>query len=149
MEFVNYLNPPQIEVYEMVRRKVRVDENTQICRKYDIFGFFDAKLRKLTMCTNIIKKYSNAQRNFNETLMHESVHVAQSCKSGFTFLDSFGIKTSLMPLSSAKENDLRKVLAFDSRLKQTDREAFWMEDKPEMVKYVVKKYCRIQSSGRQ
>jgi hypothetical protein len=143
MEFINYLNPSEMEVYEMVRKKVRVDENASICRKHQFFGFFDAKTRKLTICTETISKSWDVRAHINETLMHESVHVAQSCKSDFAFLDSFGIKTSLMPLSSAKENDLRKVLAFDSKLRQTDREAFWMEDKPGIVKYVVKKYCRL------
>ena len=46
-----------------------------------------------------------------------------------------------MPLSYQKEQDLKKVIAFDSRLKNIDREAFWMEDKPEKVKYVIQKYC--------
>ena len=93
------------------------------------------------MCTDTLKKFENLHTNVNETLMHESVHVAQSCKTRFTFLDSFGINPSLMPLSYQKEQDLKKVIAFDSRLKNVDREAFWMEDKPEKVKYVVQKYC--------
>ena len=57
------------------------------------------------------------------------------------YLRAFGVKSSAMPLSAAKAAGLGKVLAFDSRLAQIDREAFYMENKPELVKYVVRKYC--------
>ena len=141
MEFLLYLSTQQMDIYRMVSNKVRVVENAPVCRKYKIFGFYDTTKRVLTMCTDTLKKFENLHTNVNETLMHESVHVAQSCKTKFAFLDSFGINPSLMPLNYQKEQDLKKVIAFDSRLKNVDREAFWMEDKPEKVKYVVKKYC--------
>ena len=141
MEFLLYLSTQQMDVYKMVSNKVRVVENAPVCRKYDFFGCYDPATKVLTICTSKIKQSSDPQTNVNETLMHESVHVAQSCKTRFTFLDSFGINPSLMPLSYQKEQDLKKVIAFDSRLKNIDREAFWMEDKPEKVKYVIQKYC--------
>ena len=141
MEFLLYLSTQQMDIYRMVSNKVRVVENAPVCRKYKIFGFYDTTKRVLTMCTDTLKKFENLHTNVNETLMHESVHVAQSCKTKFAFLDSFGINSSLMPLNYQKEQDLKKVIAFDSRLKNVDREAFWMEDKPEKVKYVVQKYC--------
>jgi hypothetical protein len=141
MEFLLYLSTQQMDVYKLISKKVRVVENAPICRKYDIFGFYSSEQKVLTMCTETIKKFPNLYVNTNETLMHESVHVAQSCKSGFAFLDPFRISSSLMSLSYQKENDLKKVIAFDPRLKDADREAFWMEDKPEKVKYVVQKYC--------
>lgn len=141
MEFLLYLSTQQMDIYKMVSNKVRVVENAPICKKYDIFGFYDSSVKVLTICTSKLKQSSDLQTNVNETLMHESVHVAQSCKTRFAFLDSFGINPSLMPLSYQKEQDLKKVIAFDSRLKNIDREAFWMEDKPEKVKYVVQKYC--------
>jgi ABC-type methionine transport system ATPase subunit len=141
MEFLLYLSTQQMDVYKMVSNKVRVVENAPICKKYDIFGFYNTAVKLLTICTSKLKQSSDPQTNVNETLMHESVHVAQSCKTKFAFLDSFGINPSLMSLSYQKEQDLKKVIAFDSRLKNVDREAFWMEDKPEKVKYVVQKYC--------
>ena len=141
MEFLLYLSTQQMDIYKMVSNKVRVVENAPICKKYDIFGFYDTVVKVLTICTSKLKQSSDPQTNVNETLMHESVHVAQSCKTRFTFLDSFGINPSFMPLSYQKEQDLKKVIAFDSRLKYIDREAFWMEDKPEKVKYVLQKYC--------
>jgi len=143
MIFTQYLDHIELQVYHMVSKVVAIEENSAICSKKDIYGYFDAQTRTLTMCTNTLRGTFDVRGNINETLMHESVHVAQSCKTNFSFLGSFGIKPSLMPLSSARENDLRKVLAFDWRLNQIDREAFWMEDKPLKVKCVVKKYCRL------
>ena len=93
------------------------------------------------MCTSKIKTHANVETNVQETLSHESVHVAQSCKSNFRYLSSFGINSSSMNLSYYKEIDLKKVISFNPDLKQIDREAFWMEDKPEKIKQVLKKYC--------
>jgi hypothetical protein len=77
----------------------------------------------------------------NETFLHEAVHAAQACKTGFRYLAPFGMPRATLQLSAAKEADLRKVVAFDRNLKLTDREAFFMETRPQLVRYVVKKYC--------
>ncbi|QPX48200.1 hypothetical protein PQC13_gp235 [Synechococcus phage S-SRM01] len=141
MEFLLYLSTQQMDVYKIVSQKVRVVENSSVCKKYSVFGFYSSTQKTLSICTDKIKSYQNVEKNVNETLMHESVHVAQSCKTKFRHLTSFGINPSSMPLSYYKEADLKKVIAFDRNLKNIDREAFWMEDKPEKVKYVVQRYC--------
>ena len=41
MDFLFYLSPQSMEIYQMVSRKIRVVENTPICRKHDIYGWFD------------------------------------------------------------------------------------------------------------
>jgi len=141
MEMTPYLSPPVQEVLSMVARKVRIIENGPACRKYDIFGFFNAADRELTICSRRISSYASPYRDFDETVLHESVHVAQACRVSFRYLTPFGIRSSSMPLSAAKRADLRKVIAFNSALKDIDREAFYMEDKPELVRYVMRKYC--------
>ena len=55
MEFLLYLSPASQEIYQMISRKVMVVENTPICRKHDIFGFFDSKKNIMTFCTSKIK----------------------------------------------------------------------------------------------
>jgi hypothetical protein len=141
MEFLLYLSPDGQFIYNMVSKKVRVVENAPICRQHDIFGFYSATKKTLTFCTDKIKTYGNIEYNVFETLLHESAHVAQSCKGNFQELIPFGINSSSMYLNSRRENDLKKVIAYDRNLKQIDREAFWMEDKPSQVKYVLQKYC--------
>jgi hypothetical protein len=54
----------------------------------------------------------------------------------------FGISLSNMPLSKEKLNDIKnslKVTKGNSYL--IEHEAYWMEDKPDKVSYVLKKYC--------
>lgn len=130
-----------MDIYNMVIKKATIVENASVCQKHKIFGYYSTPVRRITMCTENIKKFSGLQININETFMHEAVHIAQSCKAKFRGLEAFGISPSLMRLSDTKEKSLKQVIAFDSRLKNIDREAFWMEDKPEKVKYVVRKYC--------
>ena len=141
MEFLLYLSPDGQSIFNMVSKKVQVVENAPICRQYDIFGFYSASKKTLTFCTDKIKTYGNVEYNVFETLLHESTHVAQSCKGNFQELRPFGINSSSMYLNGRREKDLQKVIAYDRNLKQIDREAFWMEDKPEKVKYVIQKYC--------
>ncbi len=141
MEFLLYLSPDGQSIYNMVSQKVRVVENAPVCRQYDIFGFYSAPKKTLTFCTDKIKSYGDVDHYVFETLLHESTHVAQSCKGNFRDLIPFGINPSSMYLTERRETDLKKVVAFDYRLKQVDREAFWMEDKPSQVKYVLQKYC--------
>lgn len=95
----------------------------------------------MVFCTDKIVSKGNPKYYVNETLFHESVHVAQACKTNFKYLSSFGINYYSMVLNSQRESDLKKVISFDSGLKNIDREAFWMEDKPSKVKYVLQKYC--------
>lgn len=125
----------------MVSRKVRVLDNGPACSKYDIFGFFEARRRELTICSRTILNSPSSDEDFNATVLHEAVHVAQSCRTGFRHLEPFGMNTNAMPLSAAKLAGLKMVIAFDARLAHIDREAFFMEDKPGLVTYVVKKYC--------
>jgi len=141
MQFLLYLSTQTMDIYNLVSKKVRVVENPPICRQYDFFGFYDSKQKVLSICTSRIKSHGNIENYVSETLLHESVHVAQSCKTNFKYLTPFGINQSSMDLNYQRENDLKKVIAFNTYLREIDREAFWMEDKPNQVKYVLKKYC--------
>ena len=76
----------------------------------------------------------------NETLLHESAHIAQYCKNNS--LTPLGIANSQIHLSSRRNQDVESAVKIaGSNVRQIEREAFWMEDKPNEVKYVVKKYC--------
>lgn len=141
MEFLLYLSPESMDIYNMVSKKVRLSENTPICMKHNIFGFYDASKKVFSICTNRIKSYGNVREYIEETLFHESVHVAQSCKTKGGYLEPLGISPSKMNLNQRRKTDLKNAIAFDPRVKYIDMEAYWMEDKPEKVKYVIQKYC--------
>jgi hypothetical protein len=124
----------------MISRRVQVVENTLICRKYDIYGWFNVNEKIMTICTDRILSRGESKYYVNETLLHESVHIAQYCKN--KSLTPLGISSSQMNLSSRRNQDVESAVKISGpSVRQIEREAFWMEDKPNEVKYVVKKYC--------
>ena len=140
MEFLFYLSPQSTEIYQMISRRIRVVENTPICRKHDIYGWFNVIEKTMTICTNRIISNDNSKYYMNETLLHESAHIAQYCKNNS--LTPLGIANSQIHLSSRRNQDVESAVKIaGSNVRQIEREAFWMEDKPNEVKYVVKKYC--------
>jgi hypothetical protein len=143
MEFLLFLKPQTQEIYQMISRKVSVYENAPICRKHDIFGWFDSKNRVMVICTNKVKSEGlNPEFDINQTVLHESVHVAQWCKNSYNKIYEFGIPVSSMPLSKKKKEFLDDlVFTYGKKHRNLEHEAYWMEDSPEKVKYVVKKYC--------
>ena len=143
MEYVTYLNPVALQVQSMVARKARIIEDGPLCRRNDFVGFFDASRREMSICTSRIKAVSpwDYSRLINETLLHESVHVAQACKARAGYLKPLGIRRASMSLSSGRRADLRKALGYDSSLGHIEHEAYFMEDKPKLVLHVLNKYC--------
>ena len=140
MEFLLYLSPESTEIYQIISRKIRVVENTPICRKYDIYGWFNITKKTMTICTDRIVSNDNSKYYMNETLLHESVHIAQYCKN--KSLTPLGVASSQLQLSSRRNQDVESAVKISGpSVRQIEREAFWMEDKPNEVKYVVKKYC--------
>ena len=135
MEFINYLTPPAKEILNMVRlANFQIIENGSRCNNKNVFGWKDTKV--ITICTNNIISYGQPHIYITETLLHEAVHVAQSCKGG-----SFHISKKLMPLPPEKLVDVKQSISISSNSSTTEHEAYWMEDKPEKVKYVLNKFC--------
>ena len=142
MEFLLYLNSTGKDIYSLISQKVRVVENTPICRQHNIYGWFDTNQRTMTICTDRIKNGPNPHYYFNETLFHEATHIAQSCKNGMGPSTPFWISKNQMPLVSNRLVDLETAKRINgSSVEQVEHEAFWMEDKPEKVRYVLKKFC--------
>jgi hypothetical protein len=140
MDFLLYLSPESTEIYQMISSRIRVVENTPICRKYDIYGWFNVNEKIMTICTDRIVSRGESEYYVNETLLHESVHIAQYCKN--KSLTPLGIAPSQLQLSSRRNQDVESAVKISGpSVRQIEREAFWMEDKPNEVKYVVKKYC--------
>tara|TARA_B110000503_G_scaffold36872_1_gene60399 strand:+ start:903 stop:1334 length:432 start_codon:yes stop_codon:yes gene_type:complete len=142
MEFLLYLTPAGKDIYSLISQKVRVVENTPICRKHEIYGWYDTESKTMTFCTDRIANGPNPHYYMNETLFHEASHVAQSCKNNMGWSTPFWISKSQMPLTSNRYVDLEASKKINgSNVDQLEHEAFWMEDKPEKVEYVLKKFC--------
>ena len=142
MIFLNYLTPDTAEIYRLLALKVRIAENSGICRKHDVFGWYNARDKVLTMCTMRIKEYGNTREYINETLLHEAVHVAQHCKAKGPAVVPLHIAPSSMPISARRQQDIQTAMKINGpSVKHIEHEAFWMEDKPDKVRYVLKKFC--------
>ena len=137
MEFLFYLTPIANQIINnAIKAGYSVKENIGYCRDKNYFGYAD--FDKLVICTKNIKNSGyDVPHYINETVYHEATHVAHMC-NGYK---PFYISLKDMPLSDSKLQDVKKSVIISNASKQMEHEAFWMEDKPEKVNYVLKKYC--------
>lgn len=138
MYFFSYLTPESKEILNLIHKaKFSVEENVEFCKNKDLFGYanFD---KKFVICTSNIKNSGfDTEFYINETVYHESVHVAHHC-NGYR---PFGISKKDMPLPSNKLQDVKNSVNSSTASSQMEHEAYWMEDKPDKVRYVIQKYC--------
>ena len=129
MEFASYLLSYQLQLLQVLQQsKVTILENSlSACGndyKWDGWTFTKKDRRnvskthtEMVICTNTHKtNYSNWASELNRTLTHEAVHVAQICKSG----------DGVIPLGFKKG---------------VEDEAFALQDRPDEVIRIIKKYC--------
>jgi hypothetical protein len=137
MEFLLYLTPMGREIIQnVIRAKYSVKENVGFCRDKNFFGYVNTN--KLVICTNNIKHSGNDVKFYvNETVYHEATHIAHMCRG----YKPFYIPLKDMPLPQSKLQDIEKSVRMSTSSRQIEHEAYWMEDKPEQVKYVIQKYC--------
>lgn len=139
MEFILYLSHSGKDIYNMLSKKIHFKENAPICRKHKIYGWFEPSSKTMIFCTARIKSQSNLDYYVEETLLHESAHVAQYCK-GHGKVVPLGLKTNY--LSSRRIQDLKtSVSSFGNEVRKVETEAYWLEDKPSEVKTQILKYC--------
>ncbi len=139
MEFLLYLTPQAKDILNQVyQAKYSVSENVDHCRSNkDIFGYADFG-RKFVICTKNIKQSGFDPKHYiNETVYHEATHVAHLC-NGYK---PFGISKKDMILPAFKYQDIKNSVKTSNASAQIEHEAYWMEDKPNQVRYVLKKYC--------
>jgi len=129
MEFASYLLSYQLQLLQVLQRSnVAISENTVAAcgndYKWDGWTFnkrdyrnVSKKRTEMVICTNTHKaNYVHWASELNRTLTHEAVHVAQICKSG----------GGVVPLGFKKD---------------IEDEAFALQDRPDKVIHIIKKYC--------
>lgn len=135
MDFLFYLTPEAHQILNLVISKsYKIQENAPTCKKYtELFGYIENK--KFIICTSNIKSKTNLVEYYvNETVYHESVHIAQFCKGS-----SLGIKNPT--LSAEKLNDVVRSTNYNKDAFTYEVEAYYLEDKPEQIGSYIKKYC--------
>lgn len=143
MEFLVYLSPIGNEIVsKLIKAKFLFRENIGLCSNRDIYGYTE-DTKKFVVCTNNIKRKNvNVYDAIAETVFHEAVHAAQICM-GYRPLN---ISKNQIKLEDYKEKNLYNSLKVTNNLKNNlvfnmEREAYWLEDKPEIVNYYVSKSC--------
>lgn len=134
MDFLLYLTPIGNQIIDQViSKKYSILENSEICRDKDLFGL--VKEKKFVICLDNIKNSISPVKHYvNETVYHEAVHVIHSCKNG-----PIGIKN--IRLNSNKLNDVILSSSITKEHKIYEIEAYYLEDKPELVNAYLKKFC--------
>ena len=151
MEFVVFLDRVEIEIIKIVEQAgYSIEENIPLCLLSKSYvGFFKKRQKKIVICTDNAKKregytllrkrdnnrFERTANHIKKALRHESVHVAQECNNG-NLLD---IKKSLSmnPAKNQALNGSKKISGEEEKEKQ----AYILEDKPELLKKELKKYC--------
>jgi hypothetical protein len=125
---MEYLTPTHQEILDVLRQAnvVVIVNDHKVCQKDKFDGYAlswrdpmnTLKKTSLVMCNESIKKnYDDWVGEINRTLSHESVHVAQMCKSNDGYIRPLGFR------------------------KDVEKEAFAIQDQPREVLRILKKYC--------
>ena len=151
MEFIAFLDKVEIEIIRLVEKAgYKTEENTPLCLLgKDYVGFLKKRQKTIVICTtnamerenyNVIRHnnkyaYEKTAINIKKALRHEAVHVAQECNNGN--LLKINKKYILNP---AKLNALRGSTKFSGETGK-EIEAYILEDKPRLVRKILKEYC--------
>jgi hypothetical protein len=125
---MEYLTPTHQEIVNILQQ-VNVEivvNNHPICetKKFDGYTIskkdpkYGSKRTRLVLCEDVMfTNYLDGAGEVNRTLAHETIHIAQTCKSGDGYLRPLGFR------------------------KDIESEAFAIQDQPKEVLRILKKYC--------
>ena len=151
MEFVDFLDKKEIEIIKIVEQAgYKIEENKALCLVSNNYvGFLNKRKKVVIICTNNAKKregytilrkkdkdtFERTALHIKKALRHEAVHVAQECNNGN--LLNIDEKLSMSPLKLKALNESIKI----SGEREKERQAYILENKPELVEKELRKYC--------
>ena len=150
MEFILFLSKIDKEIIELINKSNHsIEENTALClidKKY--VGFFKKGEKTIVICTENAKKiggyrederYDNHKTNIyiRRALRHEATHLVQSCNNN---KPTGIIKNIEDKLHHTKLKALNSSVQISGNYDK-ELEAYVMEDKPRIVKKILKSYC--------
>ncbi len=153
LEFILFLKKVDKEILDLVyKANFSVEENSAICNYSEkFFGFLNKKRKTIIICTrnakivggylipstNTYERYTSTPKHVRRALRHEAVHVAQMCNGGGLLNMVEKKKMKLHPFKKEALKGSTRV----SGNREKEYEAYWMEDKPKLVRAALKKYC--------
>ena len=126
-------------IRDMISAKFHIHENIGLCKNNQVFGYTDSP-RKFVVCTKNIKNGGwDLNHYVSETVYHEAIHAAQLCNRN----QPLKVSAKSMPLLTNKLQDIEKSVNISGgySAKQREHEAYYFEDKPEKVRFYVRKFC--------
>lgn len=139
MQFLYYLSANAINLVSMMKTlNYRVLENAAICRDVEVYGALISSEKKFVVCTKNMLARGAGNSKFDETVYHESVHVVHACIGG-----PIGIPKAKMKLNPYSQEVLEyyRPHMTDKNEYTEEYEAYWLEDKPQLVTSYLKKHC--------
>ena len=154
MEFIIFLSKLDKDILNLlIEANYIVEENKIECLiNKNIKGLHNFEENKIIICTENAKKKTNYKNNkqkpnkdnfktelaIRKALRHEATHVIQKCNDN-------KIVGEINKLESKLNKSKRKALEFStsnfSGTYEKEVEAYVLEDKPNKVKKLIKKYC--------
>jgi hypothetical protein len=125
MEYLTQTHQEIVNTLQLANVQVIVNDHP-ICKTKKFDGYvitnknpkYKPKRTQLVLCEEVMfTNYQDGPGEVNRTLAHESVHVAQVCKSGDGYIRPLGFR------------------------KDIEQESFAIQDQPREVLRILKKYC--------
>ena len=154
MEFILFLSKLDKEILNLLMKANYIDEENKIecLLNKEIKGLHNFKENKIIICTENAKRKTNykviknplSQKNFKtekairKALRHEATHAIQKCNNDRTVEseDVLENKIHKAKLKALKFSTSRFGGSYAKEL-----EAYVLEDKPRIVKQLIKTYC--------
>ena len=150
MEFILFLNKIDKEIIELINKSNHlIEENTALCLIDKRFvGFYKKREKTIVICTQNAKNlggyredkhYDNHKTNLyiRRALRHETTHLVQSCNNN----KPTGIIGNIENrIHKGKLKALKSSLQISGNYEK-ELEAYVLEDKPKIVKKILKDYC--------
>ena len=154
MEFIIFLSKTDKEILDLlIKANYVVEENKVECLlNKNIKGLHNFEENKIIICTENAKRktnYKNNKQNRNKdnyktelairkALRHEATHVIQKCNGNKIVMDINKLESKL---NKSKRRALEFSISNFSGTYEKEVEAYVLEDKPNKVKKLIKKYC--------
>ena len=155
-DYNEYLTMSGKSIIDLVDRSEKVvflpKENTPYCKSNNVFGYVDYPyldngnyFSNLAICTNRILRYRNnfseRQEEIDKTLNHEALHAAQLCHPPSSDFLPFGIRNGMFSnkIHANLSSEIYRDLSPTGKL--VELEAFYVEDRPHLVKQYLIKHC--------
>ena len=118
MDYISPIHQEILNTLNQISVQVIINDHP-ICysRQYDGYVLSIKDLRntsgktQLLLCTNVTREFRDDwKREVERTIAHETIHVAQACKSNDGYIRPLGFKDDIEKESFAVQNQPREVL---------------------------------------